>query len=91
MEKINNITFVDGIANLSFSSGAFRFDLAAIKPGARPNKDPNKVEIETQGHIIMTPQAFIQTFKAMESFVKLVEEKGIIRFSEQTDAKLAAE
>lgn len=82
--------FVDGIANLSYSAGAFRFDLASLKQDQK-NKEKNKMEVDPEAHVIMTPQAFIQSFKAMENFVKMVEEKGIIRFNEQSDESLKAE
>lgn len=88
MSDINQI-FVDGIANLSYSAGAFRFDLASLKPNQKGPKD--KMEADPKAHVIMTPQAFIQTFKAMENFVKLVEEKGIIRFNEQNKESLKAD
>lgn len=89
MNDIQQI-FVDGIANLSFSAGAFRFDLATIKQLPAKEKS-NKVEVEPKAHVIMTPQAFIQTFRAMERFVKLVEEKGVIRFSEQPEESVKAD
>lgn len=86
----NQLYFVDGITNLSYSAGAFRLDLATIKPGAQQAQDPNKVSAETQAHVIMTPQAFMQTMKTMENFIKLVEDKGIIKFNEQKDAHIKA-
>lgn len=91
MSKINELIFVDGITNLSYSTGAFRFDLAAIKPGTQASDDPSKITPETQAHIIMTPQAFIQTAKAMQNFISMVEEKGIIKFSEQGNAHIKAD
>ena len=81
--------FVDGIANLSYSAGAFRFDLASLNRD-QDSKDKNKMAAVPEIHVIMTPQAFIQSFKAMENFVKLVEEKGIIRFNEQSGETLKA-
>ncbi len=100
MTKPTELFFVDGIENLSYTAGAFRFDLASIKPWSqkqqsKENKkqDANQVrsESETQAHIVMTPQGFIQALRAMENFLKLVEQKGIIRINEPTDTHISAE
>ncbi len=84
MSNHNQIFFVDGFTNLSYSAGAFRFDLGAILPNAQQNHDSTKVNAQTQAHIVMTPQGFVQTIKALQEFLKQVEEKGIIKFGEQS-------
>lgn len=91
MSVRNDLILADGITNLSFSAGAFRFNLAAIRPDAQPSKEPGKVSAETQACVVMTPQAFMQTFKAMENFLKVVEDKGIIKINEHSNRDINAD
>ena len=69
--------FVDGIANVSYNSGAFRFELVSIDPTEKDAK--GNPTINRHMRVVMTPQGFLQASGVMQSFVKQVEEKGIIR------------
>lgn len=76
MDTQSNQLFIDGISGLSYSAGAFRFNLASLQPH---DTDSGKNTLEKHARVVMTPQSFIQTVKAMEAFLKQVEEKGVIR------------
>lgn len=75
-DKTNDI-FIDGVANLSYNSGAFRFDLVSIDPTQKDGND--KPVINRQCRVVMTPQGYIQTTTALQNFLTQIEEKGIIR------------
>ena len=72
--------FVDGISNVSYNSGAFRFDLVSLSSSEKDKK--GKPSVNTRASVVMTPQGFIQVANAMQSFLKQVEEKGIIKRTE---------
>jgi len=81
----NKQLFIDGIANLNFTQGTFRFDLASYGNTVRSEDGKTTANLDTQAHIIMTPQGFIQAMNVMQRFAKEVEEKGILRFNKQDD------
>lgn len=68
--------FVDGVANLNLSLGAFRFDLVSLKAAQTGSDQP---ELENHVRVVMSPQGYLQMVTALENFLKQVEEKGIIR------------
>ncbi len=82
MEKKTQL-FVDGIANLNFTQGTFRFDLASYSNTVKADDGKTKTKLDSQMKIIMTPQGFVQTMNVMQRFLKEVEEKGIIHFGKQ--------
>lgn len=82
-QPINEI-FVDGIMNISYNSGAFRYELVSVNPTQGDEKA--EPEIIKHSRIVMTPQGFIQTVNAFKSFLEQVEDKGIIRREAQDEA-----
>lgn len=88
-DKLNEF-FIDGITNISYNTGAFRFELASVesKPGAKADESENS--LNTKARIVMTPQGYIQTLNALESFLKQVEDKGIIRREAREEAEAEA-
>lgn len=72
--------FVDGVSNMSFNSGAFRFDLVSIDTSEKDKK--GKPGINKRASVVMTPQGFIQIATAMQNFLKQIEDKGIIKRTE---------
>lgn len=68
--------FVDGIANVNLSLGAFRFDLVSLKSAPTGDENP---DLDHHVRVIMTPQGYLQTVTALQNFLQQVEDKGIIR------------
>ena len=87
----DNITemFVDGIANVNLSLGAFRFDLVTIKSPAQA--DQEQPELSNKVRVVMTPQGYLQTVTALKNFLEQVEEKGIIRREQVVSEDAVAE
>ena len=76
--------FVDGFLNLSFTAGAFRFELAQFGDNVpvAEQKGASKATLESNAKIIMTPQAFVKATKGMQAFLQEVEDKGIISINQ---------
>lgn len=71
--------FIDGITNISYNTGAFRFELASVASKPGETAETAETSLNTKARIVMTPQGYIQTLNALENFLKQVEDKGIIR------------
>ncbi len=79
--------FVDGIANLQYRNGTFRFELASYgQPDKSDGADKNKAKLNRHAQVVMAPQSFIQVAETMQRFIKEIEDKGIIKFNKQDDS-----
>src|SRR3990167_5811168 len=68
--------YIDGVANVNLSLGAFRFDLVTLKAAQENVEQP---ELNNHLRVVMTPQGYLQMVTALQNFLGQVEEKGIIR------------
>lgn len=82
--------FIDGVANLSLTAGAFRFDLVSILPDnaqASDSKKERKQTLKKHAHVVMTPQGYAQMLVAMQDLLNKAKEQGILRVENQPDNK----
>ncbi|MGQ3892877.1 hypothetical protein [Legionella sp. CNM-4043-24] len=71
--------FIDGVTNLSFTAGAFRFDLVSLIPDASSGKEDGeqKQQLKKHARVIMTPQGYAQMLKSMQDILDKVREHNI--------------
>ena len=70
-------TFADGIGRAGFSGGVVRLDLVSFALG-EPSED-GKPKREPRHRILLSPQAFLETYAAMESMIEKLVELGVLR------------
>lgn len=69
--------YADGIEEVSITSGIVRVDLFRYVAGAK-GKD-GRPPREVSQRLLLSPEAFIQTFSSFEQVVKQLEEKGLVQ------------
>ncbi|MGE0720030.1 MAG: hypothetical protein AB7P02_31590 [Alphaproteobacteria bacterium] len=73
MEQI----YSDGVEEVSITSGVIRIDLYQYVLGTR-DKDGRPPK-EVSHRLLLSPEAFVQTYSALEQVVKQLEEKGLVQ------------
>ena len=73
MEQI----YSDGVEEVSITSGVVRIDMYQFVLGAR-DKD-GRPPREVSHRILLSPEAFVQTYSALERVVNQLEEKGLVQ------------
>jgi len=73
--------FIDGVANLSFTAGAFRFDLVSLMPDNNPAGDgqERKQTLKKCAHVVMTVQGYAQMINAMQDLLDKVKEQDALK------------
>jgi hypothetical protein len=81
-----NQLYTDGVEEVSITSGIVRVDLFQYVAGAK-GKD-GRPPREIAQRLLLSPEAFIQTYTALEQVVKQLQEKGLVQ--RRGDAAAAA-
>lgn len=68
--------FSDGVAEIALVGGVVRLDLVAMSAVERG--DNNQPKMEFRGRVVMPPEAFLQTFGAMERVVDQLIDRGLV-------------
>ncbi|MBQ7617370.1 MAG: hypothetical protein IJS50_00705 [Desulfovibrio sp.] len=68
--------FIDGFSQVHFVGGLVRINLYQLEPV--PNAEPKEEEV---AQLIMTPQAFVESFNAMQQLAEKLAEAGILQRS----------
>lgn len=69
--------YADGVEEVSIASGIVRIDLYQFVRGAR-DKDGRPPK-EVSHRVLLSPEAFVQTYSALEQVVKQLEQKGLVQ------------
>lgn len=69
--------YCDGIEEISITSGIVRVDFYHYIAGAK-DKD-GRPPRELSHRVLLSPEAFVQTFAAFEQVVKQLQEKGLLQ------------
>lgn len=72
-----NQQYTDGVEEVSITSGIVRIDLFQYVPGAKGQDGRPPREISQR--LLLSPEAFIQTYTALEQVVKQLQEKGLVQ------------
>ncbi len=74
MEKL----FCDGMEKIELIRGMIKINYATFEQAQGTKKEDNKFEVDDQYQVILTPQAFLESFANMDRFIAQMEEKGLI-------------
>ncbi len=74
MEKL----FCDGMEKIELVRGMIKINYATFEQVEGTKKEDKKFEIDDQYQVVMTPQAFLESFANMDRFVTQMKEKGLI-------------
>lgn len=82
-ESTSQDYFIDGIANLSLTAGAFRFDLVAIMQEHAPSETSGeaperKQHLKKYAHVVMTPEGYVRMLKSMQDILDKAKEEGVL-------------
>ncbi len=69
--------YCDGVEEISITSGIVRVDLYHYTAGEK-DKD-GRPPRELSHRVLLSPEAFVQTFTAFEQVVKQLQEKGLLQ------------
>jgi len=69
--------YCDGVEEISITSGIVRVDFYNYTAGAK-DKD-GRPPRELSHRVLLSPEAFVQTFTAFEQVVKQLQEKGLLQ------------
>jgi hypothetical protein len=69
--------YCDGIEEISITSGIVRVDFYHYTAGAK-DKD-GRPPRELSHRVLLSPEAFVQTYTAFEQVVKQLQEKGLLQ------------
>jgi hypothetical protein len=69
--------FCDGVEEVSITSGIVRIDFFHYAPGERA-KD-GRPPRNASHRVLLSPEAFVQTFTALEQVVKQLQDKGLLQ------------
>lgn len=78
--------YCDGVEEISITSGIVRVDFYHYVPG--PKDKDGRPARELSHRVLLSPEAFVQTYTAYEQVVKQLQDKGLLQ---RRDAKPAAE
>ncbi len=70
--------YTDGIGNIHLTGGMVRLDLVSLQP----SEDGKNVAPEKIQRVVMSPDAFIQTFGVMQQFTNKLVEAGLLKKNE---------
>lgn len=77
--------YCDGVEEITITSGIVRIDLFHYTAG--PKGADGRPPRETSHRLLLSPEAFVQTFKACELVVKQLQEKGLLQRRDQSPAQ----
>ena len=72
-----NQLYTDGVEEVSITSGIVRVDLFHYIAG--PKGKDGRPAREVSQRLLLSPEAFIQTYTALEQVVKQLQEKGRVQ------------
>lgn len=75
--------YCDGVQDISIIGGVIRIDYFALSPTAK-NAD-GKPAREFQKRVVMSPEAFLQSYGAMELIMNQLIERGLVTRREGAD------
>ncbi|MGN7613976.1 hypothetical protein ACQZV8_18055 [Magnetococcales bacterium HHB-1] len=67
--------YSDGTENISIAGGVVRIDLFAYAP---PKDEQGKERRDFQQRVIMSPEAFLQSYNAMNRVMTRLQEQGLV-------------
>ena len=80
--------FIVGFGSIALYSGVVVLDLTGLSPTERDAQgQPTK---ELRQRIVMTPEAMLETFNAMQSLMAKLEQQGLVRRTGPGDAPTPA-
>lgn len=74
---MNTETFVDGVINIALVKGMVRVEFGSYSASDK-DADGNPA-LFARHQVVLTPQAFLDTFGNMERMMSLLVEKGVLR------------
>jgi hypothetical protein len=74
---VNSETFVDGVINIALVRGMVRIEFGSYS--ASDTNDDGQPALFSRHQVVMTPQAFLNSFGNMERMLNLLVEKGVLR------------
>jgi len=80
--------YCDGVEEISITSGVVRVDFYNYTAGAK-DKD-GRPPRELSHRVLLSPEAFVQTFTAFEQVVKQLQEKGLLQRRDSAPAAAPA-
>jgi hypothetical protein len=69
--------YCDGVEEISITSGVVRVDFYHYTAG--PKDKDGRPARELSHRVLLSPEAFVQTFTAFEQVVKQLQEKGLLQ------------
>lgn len=69
--------YCDGVEEISITSGIVRVDLYHYTAG--PKDKDGRPARELSHRVLLSPEAFVQTYTAFEQVVKQLQEKGLLQ------------
>lgn len=79
--------YCDGVEEISITSGIVRVDFYHYTAGAK-DKD-GRPPRELSHRVLLSPEAFVQTFTAFEQVVKQLQDKGLLQRRDAAGGKPA--
>jgi hypothetical protein len=80
--------YCDGVEEISITSGIVRVDLYHYTAG--PKDKEGRPARELSHRVLLSPEAFVQTYTAFEQVVKQLQEKGLLQRKDGAGAAAGA-